>query len=141
MAQKSVSELDRVAQAIWDAGPTTYLASPYTHFPREQGGRSVAQYKAARAAGWLMERGVSVFCPVAMGHSIALASNWAGEREKPSEWWVGKMLPFVLQSHSFVILMITGWNDPRSGIQRERDEAEANQRPIFHLPDPFEEKS
>ena len=104
----------------------TYLASPYSHPDPEV--RQDRFERAVVAAGKLMRRGRTVFCPIAHSHDIGI---YLGE-ESSFEFWMRQDLPILRHCAELVVLMLPGWRDSR-GVRREIDTAYAIGIPVSNV--------
>ena len=89
-----------------------YLASPYSHHDPEV---QEVRYKwACHAAGYLISKGLTVFSPIAHGHSIATGFGL------PGDWDQWKKIDQIVlpMCDRMVILAIDGWKDSK-GILAE----------------------
>lgn len=90
----------------------TYLASPYTHkdmFVQEQRWIDVS-----RAAGHFVKRGKTVFCPIAMSHSIAIHGGIGGDFSV----WEELDRDYLRHSKEFYALGLNGWGQS-TGLNSE----------------------
>jgi nucleoside 2-deoxyribosyltransferase len=93
--------------------PFIYLASPYSHpdaTTRHQ--RFIA---VCRHAGWLMEQGHVVFCPIA--HSHPIGETMVGTT-MDHEFWMRQDLPMLARASKLIVLKIGGWRGSK-GVAEE----------------------
>jgi len=82
----------------------TYLATPYSSpFPDIVRCRFE---EACRIAGYLMDRGEVIFCPIAHMHSIAASYDLPRDKE------------FIKLSSKMIVAMMSGWKTSK-GVQAE----------------------
>ena len=94
-------------------GMIAYLASPYSApDPATRHQRFLA---ACHAAAFLMERGYTVFCPIAHSHPIAEAMNG---RHLDHEFWMRQDLPLLDLCDHLIVLKLDGWEQSR-GVAEE----------------------
>lgn len=78
-----------------------YLAGPYSKLDHDKANRLHCE-----TAALLMEAGVTVFSPIAMGHAI---STHGGLGWRDSDWWLAHCKPLVDAAVGCIVLTIDGW--------------------------------
>ncbi len=105
-----------------------YLASPYSHSSLIV---MEARFKdACSAAARLMERGYTVFSPIA--HSHPIADHLRPDFRTNFDFWMKQDLPILKVSDALVVLKLDGWDKSR-GVQAEIAYARANGIPIMFI--------
>lgn len=102
-----------------------YLASPYSDpDPKTREARFLA---VCRAAAWLMETGIHVYCPIAHSHPIAEAGlDWDGDK------WVEYDKIFMDKADGLIVFMLDGWRDS-SGVRAEIAIFTQSGKPILYM--------
>jgi hypothetical protein len=107
-----------------------YVATVYTKHPK---GLDIAFEEACYAAGVLRNQGLNVFCPIAMGHAIAVNSpadkhDWA--------MWMENDRPFMRLAYGLIVVMMPNWQESK-GIAEEIEVIKKAGKPIkyVHWPD------
>lgn len=80
-----------------------YLAGPYSKLDHHQANRLHCE-----AAALLMESGITVLSPIAMGHAI---THHGGLGDRDSDWWLAHCKPFVDAAAGCIVLTIDGWQE------------------------------
>jgi len=106
----------------WDI----YLASPYSHEDHQV--REYRFYQACSAAGWLINKGLYVYSPIAHTHPIATVSRLP----LGFDYWQGFDTIGVEFCESFAVLMLDGWRQSK-GVQFEMELATEMDKEIFFL--------
>lgn len=103
-----------------------YLAAPYSHpSPTIVAMRmdTVSQW-----AGMLMEKGLVIYSPLDMGHSIVqkypLPSNW--------EYWQKTLRVMLSRVDVIIVLKIDGWRES-AGVTAEIEYARSHNMPIIYI--------
>lgn len=103
-----------------------YLATPYWHSDPQV--RALRKDKACRITAKLVEKGLTVFCPIAYG------SAW--RHELTVEWnhdeWLRFDLRFLAMSSLLIVADMEGWRESR-GVAEEIDFAARNKIPRLML--------
>jgi len=102
-----------------------YLASPYTKFP---GGHQAAFDEVCRAAAWLLDRGLTVFSPVAHTHPIARHVM----TPPTHRFWLDHDLPLLAAARGMIVYQMDGW-DESAGIREEMEFAKGRGMPVLYL--------
>jgi hypothetical protein len=103
-----------------------YLASPYSKYPA---GIDVAFREVCKAAGWLVKQGISVYCPIAMTHSVAVEADLP---KCDHDLWMPCDKPFMEAAFGLIMLMMPSWNKS-VGMRMERDCFTDQDKPIWFL--------
>ena len=113
-----------------------YLASPYTAL-RDDGSYDDVlmqeRYDAVlQCFQKLVSAGLTVYCPIAMTHSIdCLNRNLHGKRIAPNIWYEFDK-PFMQHASQLFVLKLPGW-EKSEGLQEEVKTAIARKIPIVYL--------
>lgn len=91
-----------------------YVASPYSKYP---GGMEEAFEEVSRAAGFLVEAGLSVFAPITHSHPIAKHGHID---PKNHTIWLPADKPLMLGAVGLVVCMLPSWEDSY-GVRYEQD--------------------
>jgi nucleoside 2-deoxyribosyltransferase len=103
-----------------------YLATVYTKYVH---GHDAACEEACRISAQLMRMGISVFCPIAHAHAIAVH----GRIDKVDhEFWMRVNRPFMARSDVIAVATMDGWRDS-DGIADEIEFFVTAGRPLFLL--------
>lgn len=106
--------------------PLVYLATPYSKYI---GGIEHAFIAAAALAGRLLQRGISVYSPIAHTHPIAIHG-----RIDPLDHSI--WLPFdeamMKASSALLVAQMSGWNESKGILHEIKFFAEAG-KPVFYL--------
>lgn len=103
-----------------------YLASPYSKYPD---GIDAAFIEVCRAAGYLVSRGVRVYCPIAHTHPIAIHSN---QDPLDHEIWVPLDRPLMGGAVGLVVYEMDTWRDSY-GIALEVHHFHRVGKPIYGM--------
>lgn len=103
-----------------------YVASPYTKY---KDGHEVAFQRAARAAAWLIERGVNVYCPIAHTHPLAQYSNIDA---CDLDTWMRIDQPFIDGADGLIILEMAGWARSK-GVTMEIEAFDKAKKPVVYF--------
>jgi hypothetical protein len=103
-----------------------YLATPYTRYPH---GIERACADAAALAGRLLKAGVTVYCPVAHGHTI---SQHSGIDPLDLTIWLPFNDAMLDAASSLIVAEMDGWQESQ-GVKYEIDKFEKAGKPIFML--------
>lgn len=109
-----------------------YVMSPYSKHPD---GPAAAFQQACIAAGWLMDRGVRIFSPIAHSHSIAIH---AGIDSLSHEIWMPADAPLMHAAVGGIVAMLPGWRDS-FGVAAELSYFSTAEKPVLHLHWPLEQ--
>jgi hypothetical protein len=109
-----------------------YLATVYSQHSK---GIHVAFEDAARAAAWFLEKGVTVFCPIAHTHPIAVHGNID---PLDHSIWIPMDKPFMSAANGLIVAKMPGWEKSK-GIAIEIAEFEKAGKPIFYVEWPLPE--
>ena len=121
-----------IEQLRHTAGPFGYwyLATPYTKYPA---GIEEAWKHACQAAGWLTDRGVPNYCPIAESHPIAIAG---GIDPRNHDIWIVRNRPLLHHAVGGIIVQMPEWTESY-GVKIEMDHFRAFQKPMHFLPWPL----
>lgn len=103
-----------------------YLATPYTKY---EGGIDLAAEHAAKLAGYFMQSGIPVFCPIAHCHWIAKSTK-LDPIDGP--FWLRTLIPFMKLADYLVIAKMPGWGES-DGINYETEYFTRVGKSIYHL--------
>ena len=104
----------------------TYLASPYTKYPR---GREEAFELVCNKAAELMLKGEKIFCPIAHSHPI----EDLGMVDKQSgDFWLEQDFAIMSHANKLKVYTMEGW-DSSVGVLREIDFAKKHGIPIEYI--------
>lgn len=103
-----------------------YLATPYSRFP---GGIWNAYWEACKVAGWLIKRGVPVYCPIAETHGIAVHG---GVDPLDHELWIRADRPKMDAAAGLIVATLPTWETSR-GVLEEIAIFRAAGKPIGFL--------
>ena len=103
-----------------------YLATVYSQHPQ---GIHVAFEDAARAAAWFVGMGVTVFCPIAHTHPIAIHGDLD---PRDHAIWIPLDKPFMRSAQGLIVVKMPGWEKSK-GIKIEIEEFEKAKKPIFYF--------
>jgi hypothetical protein len=117
-----------------------YLASPYSVGPKGAYGAEdtgfasknmrTRRYKAAcRKAAQLMDKGLTIFSPIAHSHSIEVEGM---SEIRTGNFWLDQDLAILSKCDELYVLCLPDWERSR-GIKREIDFAVANGIPVSYL--------
>lgn len=106
-----------------------YLASPYSRFPE---GLDAAHTHACAVAAILLERGVSVYSPIAHSHHIGRLVN-AGSVNH--DFWLRVCRPMADSAAGLLVLGLDGWRDSVGVTEEIRWFVEANRTAILVNPE------
>lgn len=102
-----------------------YLATPYSKYPH---GLDAAYEHASLVQGYLLTKGVKVFCPIAHSHGMA--------RYYPDfnvhEFWMDVDRRFMRCAHACLVVLMEGWADSR-GVAEEIFTFERMHKPVLYL--------
>jgi len=104
-----------------------YLATPYSHPEWEV--KKQRFKEASRKAGELMEKGMTVFCPIAHSHPI---DTYSFTTPKPGNWWLNQDFAVLERCDELYVYMLDGW-DESYGVSQEVNFAQANNIPITYI--------
>lgn len=102
-----------------------YLASPYSH--SDPLVRESRFHMACDVAGYLMNRGLHVFSPIAHTHPIACRCDLP----KGFDFWESYDRSMLMRCDSLLIVTAPGWRESK-GVTAERIMAEGNM-PIRYM--------
>lgn len=106
-----------------------YLASPYTKYTA---GHVVAASEVAKLAGFLLERGISLFCPIAHAHYIAHEADIIALDHR---FWLDVDRPLMDKCDALLVSTMRGW-DESVGVRYEMLVFRKQGKPIY-LIDPI----
>ena len=104
-----------------------YLATPYTAHP---GGFETSYQQSSRIAGWLVSKGVMVFCPIAHTHPIGLYGGL--DPVDSDNIWMPLDLPFMKAAKALVVAQLPGWSKSK-GIDIEICTFKKDKKKVFFL--------
>lgn len=112
--------------ALVDGDGFWYVATPYTKYP---GGIDAAFEDACRAAAWLIERNVRVYCPIAHTHPISMHG-----RIDPlnHDIWLPVDRPLMRAARGLIVCMLPTWRESY-GISVEIAEFKAQGKPVYYM--------
>ena len=125
-------EVEGIVGRLQEIRPWVYLATPYSKYPH---GTNAAFREACKIAGWLLKRGVHVFCPIAHTHPIAKESGMPLEDHGI---WLPADRPFMEASGGIVVAMMDTW-ELSYGISFEVEEFRGARKPVYFLRWPRED--
>lgn len=108
-----------------------YLATPYSRFP---GGIEDAFECACRCAAWLIRQGLSVYCPIAHTHPVAIHG---GLDPLDHEIWMPADLPMMRAATGLVVAMMPSW-EQSVGVKAEISQFQEDDKPVWWLKWPRE---
>jgi hypothetical protein len=105
-----------------------YLATPYSKYAK---GIWEAFEESCRAAAWLIRQGISVYCPIAHTHPVALHG---GIDPLDHQIWIPVDAPIMAGASGLIVCMMDGWEDSY-GIAQEiaMFGLMAKPKPIFYM--------
>jgi hypothetical protein len=103
-----------------------YLATPYTKYVW---GIEHACHDAAKIAGRLISRNLSIFSPIVHSHTICMA---AGLQALDHEMWMNIDRKFMAKSDALIMCQMPGWQESY-GMSLELDYFTKAGLPIFNL--------
>ena len=103
-----------------------YLGSPYGKYPL---GLTEAFEEACRCAGWLMNRGVTVFCPIAHSHPIAIHG---GIEAVNHAIWIPADIPIMHAARGLIVAQMPSW-ETSYGISKEIEAFHGMDKPVYYL--------
>ena len=103
-----------------------YLATPYSLYDK---GLNAAFKESSRIAGLLAQRGINVFCPIALAHPM---SAFSGIDPKDHDFWMARDEPWMEVCEALVVARMQGWQNSR-GVGAEIDIFEKADKPVFFL--------
>lgn len=104
-----------------------YLGSPYSKYPR---GHQKAFEDVAAIAGYLMQHGWWIFCPITHSHPIVEHAGSADTYEN----WIGLDQILLRNAIGLIVAGLEGWKESRGLIQEIRWALEMGQRVLFFDP-------
>lgn len=106
--------------------PFWYLATPYSGYPD---GIEAAFEAASRAAAYLIECGVRLYCPIAHTHPIAIH----GELDPLDHTiWLPADGPFMDAAMGLIVVKMKGWEESK-GIAIEIKKFGEAAKPILYM--------
>lgn len=110
-----------------------YLACPYTSPDLRL---RIERFQAsARAAAYLIHRGMFVYSPITMTHPIDQVMATEGDT-MGSDYWCDFDEAFMRVCSEMLILVMPGWEESR-GIKREEAFFRAHSKPVrYMIPEP-----
>jgi hypothetical protein len=108
------------AEGVW------YLGTPYSKYPQ---GIHAAFQEACKAAAWLVERGVRVYCPIAHTHPIALMG---GIDPLSHDIWLPVDQPFMELACGLIVCKMESWEES-CGLRCEQQEFMRQGKPILSM--------
>lgn len=106
--------------------PLVYLASPYSH--KDPFIRELRFLKVCAAAGRLINRGFTVFAPIAYSHPIATVCQLPLE----FEFWKAIDRDYISVSKKLFVLTLDGWEQSK-GVSAEIEIAKEFRIPIEYI--------
>ncbi len=106
--------------------PYVYVASPYSKHP---GGMEAAFREVCQAAGWLLQNGVRIFCPIAHSHPIAVHAHLP---PADHDLWLPADRPLMHEAGGMVVVMLESWRESY-GISVEIEAFEEMDKPVYFL--------
>jgi len=103
-----------------------YLATPYTKYPE---GRDAAHKAACRQAARILQKGISVFCPIAHTHFIAEEGDLI---TKDLKFWLEIDQAFMSASIGLIFCLLPSW-EISNGMREELNYFEYVSRAVFYL--------
>ena len=88
-----------------------YLATPYSKYPE---GPEAAWKEASKQAAICFKAGISVFCPIAHTHSIAIEGDLAGDYKM----WNAFDVAMMNSAKGLIVCKMKSW-DISYGIEKE----------------------
>lgn len=107
-----------------------YVMSPYSRHPA---GLEIAFQQACEATGWLMERGVKAFSPIAHSHALSLQ---AGIDPLSHAFWMPVDRPLMEAAVGGIVAQLPGWNES-FGVAAELAYFREAGKPVHLLPWPI----
>ena len=104
-----------------------YVATPYDKYAE---GREKAWIHACAVAGLLMERGHTVYCPIAHGHAIK--KHTSAKLPQTHEFWLAQDKAFTDAAVGLFVVKMPGWEESM-GVQWEIKEFTKAGKPIIYL--------
>ncbi len=109
--------------------PLTYLASPYTaggvdHYARER-----RFFAACKAAAVMMQRGNSIFCPIA--HSVAV-EDYGMDTPEGHAFWMAQDYSVLAHCAEMFVLTLPGWEES-IGVAEEIAFCNRYSIPVYYL--------
>lgn len=107
-----------------------YLGQPYTAHSQSC---EVAYRQGCEAAGWLIDRGVPIFSPIAHSHPIAMIGK---VKHDCYDTWLSLDERLMEGAHGLLVLELPGYETSK-GLNWERAWFKERHRPIVFLPWPL----